>query len=265
MMTTTILQKILKEKENYVHQLMEERLPVFKRDIKKPSLFKLLNQSKQLEVIAEIKRASPSKGLIQGSVDPARQALLYQNAGAACISVLTDTPFFKGSFEDLVAVANTVDISILCKDFIIHKIQIDFAKSAGATVVLLIVAALSREKLKELFTYAIASGLEVLVEVHDVQELQVALQLNAQLIGVNNRDLHSFQVDLTRTAELANHFPFDEEHILISESGISNAEDANQVARYGAGAVLVGEALMRSDDVQQTLRSLHVDREVSIL
>ena len=261
-MTTTILQKILKEKETYILQMMEEQPPMLKRDRKKPSLFKLLNESKQLQVIAEIKRASPSKGLIHGTVDPAHQALLYQMAGAACISVLTDTPFFKGSFEDLVAVANTVDIPILCKDFIIHKIQIDFAKSAGATVVLLIVAALSREKLKELFTYAIASGLEVLVEVHNIHELQIALQLDAQLIGVNNRDLHSFQVDLTHTAELANHFPFHEERILISESGISRAEDAKEVARYGAGAVLVGEALMRSHDVQQTLRSLQVGREV---
>lgn len=263
-MKTTILQNILKEKEGYVNQLTNESLPVFKRDIKRPSLFKLLNKNKQLQVIAEIKRASPSKGLIHGSVDPVHQALHYQKAGAACISVLTDTPFFKGSFKDLTAVAKTVHIPILCKDFIIHKIQIDFAKSAGATVVLLIVAALSKEKLKELFTYAIESGLEVLVEVHDVEELQVALRLDAQLIGINNRDLHSFQVDLTKTADLASYFPFHEDRVLISESGISNAENAKQVARYGAGAVLVGEALMRTGDIQQTLRSLQVDREVII-
>ena len=264
-MTTTILQKILKEKESYVTQLMSERLPELKREMKRPSLFKLISSSKQLQVIAEIKRASPSKGLIQGTVDPAFQASLYQKAGAACISVLTDTPFFKGSYEDLAAVANAVDIPILCKDFIIHEIQIDFAKNSGATVVLLIVAALSKEKLKELYTYAVANDLEVLVEVHDVQELQVALQLNAKLIGVNNRDLHSFQVDLTKTAELASHFPFHEDRVLISESGISSAKDAKQVASYGAGAVLVGEALMRSSEVHKAIRSLQVDREVIVL
>ncbi|MER2010436.1 MAG: indole-3-glycerol phosphate synthase TrpC, partial [Psychrobacillus sp.] len=168
---TTMLEKILKEKESYVNQLMQKKMPISKNDIKRSSLFDLLYKNKQLQVIAEIKRASPSKGLIQGTVDPAHQARLYQKAGAACISVLTDTPFFKGSYEDLAAVANTVDLPILCKDFIIHEIQIDFAKSAGASVILLIVAALSKEKLKDLYAYAVSNGLEVLVEVHNAQEL----------------------------------------------------------------------------------------------
>lgn len=262
---TTMLEKILKEKESYVNQLMQKKLPISKNDIKRSSLFDLLYKNKQLQVIAEIKRASPSKGLIQGTVDPAHQALVYQKAGAACISVLTDTPFFKGSYEDLAAVANTVDLPILCKDFIIHEIQIDFAKSAGASVILLIVAALSKEKLKELYTYAIENGLEVLVEVHNAQELDVALQLNAKLIGVNNRDLHSFEVHLTNTAELAKHFPFQERRVLISESGIWTTEDAKRVAGYGASAALVGEALMRSGELQESIRSLQVERKVVIL
>ncbi|NME05368.1 indole-3-glycerol phosphate synthase TrpC [Psychrobacillus sp. BL-248-WT-3] len=263
---TTILEKILKEKESYVNQfLMQKKLPISKKDIKRSSLFELLYKNKQLQVIAEIKRASPSKGLIQGMVDPAHQALLYQKSGAACISVLTDTPFFQGSFEDLMTVADTVDIPILCKDFIIHEIQIDFAKSAGASVILLIVAALSKEKLKDLYAYAVSNGLEVLVEVHNAQELDVALQLDAKLIGVNNRDLHSFEVHLTNTAELAKHFPFQERRVLISESGIWTTEDAKRVAGYGASAVLVGEALMRSGEVQQSIRSLQVEREVVVL
>ena len=262
---TTILEKILKEKESYVNQLMQKKLPISKKDSKRSSLFELLYKNKQLQVIAEIKRASPSKGLIQGMVDPAHQALLYQKSGAACISVLTDTPFFQGSFEDLMTVADTVDIPILCKDFIIHEIQIDFAKSAGASVILLIVAALSKEKLKDLYAYAVSNGLEVLVEVHNAQELDVALQLDAKLIGVNNRDLHSFEVHLTNTAELAKHFPFQERRVLISESGIWTTEDAKRVAGYGASAVLVGEALMRSGEVQQSIRSLQVEREVVVL
>ena len=262
---TTILEKILKEKESFVNQLMQKKLPISKKDIKRSSLFELLYKNKQLQVIAEIKRASPSKGLIQGMVDPAHQALLYQKSGAACISVLTDTPFFQGSFEDLMTVADTVDIPILCKDFIIHEIQIDFAKSAGASVILLIVAALSKEKLKNLYAYAVSNGLEVLVEVHNAQELDVALQLDAKLIGVNNRDLHSFEVHLTNTAELAKHFPFQERRVLISESGIWTTEDAKRVAGYGASAVLVGEALMRSGEVQQSIRSLQVEREVVVL
>ncbi len=262
---TTILEKILKEKESYVNQLMQKKLPISKKDSKRSSLFELLYKNKQLQVIAEIKRASPSKGLIQGMVDPAHQALLYQKSGAACISVLTDTPFFQGSFEDLMTVADTVDIPILCKDFIIHEIQIDFAKSAGASVILLIVAALSKEKLKDLYAYAVSNGLEVLVEVHNAQELDVALQLDAKLIGVNNRDLHSFEVHLTNTAELAERFPFQERRVLISESGIWTSEDAKRVAGYGASAVLVGEALMRSGEVQQSIRSLQVEREVVVL
>ncbi|MCM3357258.1 indole-3-glycerol phosphate synthase TrpC [Psychrobacillus sp. MER TA 171] len=262
---TTILEKILKEKESYVNQLMQKKLPISKKDSKRSSLFELLYKNKQLQVIAEIKRASPSKGLIQGMVDPAHQALLYQKSGAACISVLTDTPFFQGSFEDLMTVADTIDIPILCKDFIIHEIQIDFAKSAGASIILLIVAALSKEKLKDLYAYAVSNGLEVLVEVHNAQELDVALQLDAKLIGVNNRDLHSFEVHLTNTAELAKHFPFQERRVLISESGIWTTEDAKRVAGYGASAVLVGEALMRSGEVQQSIRSLQVEREVVVL
>lgn len=261
---TTILDKILKEKETLINQMIHETIPVCKKRLKRPSLFDRLVQNNKLQVIAEIKRASPSKGLIQGKVDPAKQALVYQEAGAAGISVLTDSPFFQGSFKDLQAVAETVNLPILCKDFIIHKVQIDFAKSAGASVVLLIVAALSKEKIIELYTYAIANGLEVLVEVHNIQELEVALQLDTKLIGVNNRDLRTFQVDLSHTGELASNFPFNEGRVLISESGICNNVDAIQVAKYGASAVLVGEALMRSDDPYKTFRTLQVEREVMV-
>ncbi|MFZ0579192.1 MAG: indole-3-glycerol phosphate synthase TrpC [Psychrobacillus psychrotolerans] len=259
---TTILDKILAAKKGQVEQMLLRSIPDQLEIITRPSLFEALYQTEKLQVISEIKRASPSKGLIAEGIIPADQASKYANAGAACISVLTDTPFFQGTFDDLAEVASTVSIPILCKDFIIHPIQIDHAKHAGASVILLIVAALKQEKLLSLYEYTVSKGLEVLVEVHDSVELDRALQLDAKLIGVNNRDLRTFQVDLSRTAEIAANFPFEEKRVLISESGIWNAMDASKVANYGASAVLVGESLMRSGDVQNALQSLQVQREV---
>ena len=260
----TILDKILDDKKGQIQELLRHTIPEQANSSIRPSLFDSLYQSESLQIISEIKRASPSKGLIAEGVNPAEQASQYAEAGAACISVLTDTPFFQGTFDDLAIVARTVSIPILCKDFIIHPIQIDYAKQAGASVVLLIVAALEQEKLSTLYKYALGKGLEVLVEVHDSLELDRALQLDAKLIGVNNRDLRTFQVDLSRTAEIAAIFPFGEERVLISESGIWDSADAIKVASYGASAVLVGESLMRSGDVENALRSLQVKREAFI-
>ncbi|RLQ90745.1 indole-3-glycerol phosphate synthase TrpC [Planomicrobium sp. Y74] len=199
-------------------------------------------------VIAEIKRASPSKGDIRLDVDVAAQAKLYEQAGAAAISVLTDKSYFKGSIEDLENVAQLVSVPVLCKDFIVDEIQIDRAKGAGATIILLIVAALGQEELERLFLYAQAQELEVLVEVHDPAELQVAVDLGAELIGVNNRNLKTFEVSLQQTAEIAEHFPADSNSLLISESGIFTERDAAFAFGKGAAGILVGEALMRSED-----------------
>lgn len=199
-------------------------------------------------VISEIKRASPSKGDISIKVDVLEQAKKYEAAGAAAISVLTDETYFKGSIEDLRKVAEAVSIPVLCKDFMISEIQIDRAKEAGATIILLIVAALEKEELQRLFGYAAMLGLEVLVEVHDEEELAAALDLGAELIGINNRNLKTFQVSLERTAELAEQFPADGNRLLISESGLHTKEDAAFVFGHGASGILVGEALMRADD-----------------
>ena len=257
----TILDKILQTKRLEVKQLlMEERVVSCETMPKRPSLFELLKESNRLEVLSEIKRASPSKGLIADQMDPVEQAKAYENAGAACISVLTDSTFFKGSMDDLAAVAEAVQIPLLCKDFIIHEVQIDRAKEAGASVILLIVAALDITTLERLHDYASNQGLEVLVEVHDAKELETALSINAKLIGVNNRDLRTFDVDLARTEEIAKHFPFNENHVFISESGIMNAEDAKRAAAAGASAILVGESLMRSASVEDSLRSLQVQK-----
>lgn len=254
----TILDKILHEKRFEVERLLAEEVSVVKNDVTRPSLFGKLVGASQLQVIAEMKRASPSKGMIAEGADPVAQATAYAKAGAACISVLTDGPFFKGSFADLAAVADAVDTPLLCKDFIIHKVQIDKAKSAGASVILLIVSALTDEELAEFHTYAITAGLEVLVEVHDALELERALKIDAKLIGVNNRDLRTFEVDLNRTEEIAAIFPFGENHVLISESGITGKQDAVRVSRAGASAILVGESLMRSGTVKEAIESMQV-------
>ncbi len=253
----TILDDILKVKYKEVQQMQNVQLNV-DLNVERPSLFERLKNTEHLQVIAEMKRASPSKGMIKEGANPVQQARAYEQAGAACISVLTDEQFFKGSFDDLKAVANAVQTPLLCKDFMVDEKQIDRAKMSGASVVLLIVAALDDETLKRLHVYAVSLGLEVLVEVHDVHELKRALQINAKLIGVNNRDLKTFTVDLKRTEEIAAAFPFDENHVLISESGIVDHVDAQQVASVGARAILVGETLMRSESVERALQSLQV-------
>ncbi|MFM9533019.1 indole-3-glycerol phosphate synthase TrpC [Lysinibacillus sp. IITD104] len=257
-----ILNKILQQKKIEVGALLEQPDPLANfTDTPRRSLIESLRQAHTLQVIAEMKRASPSKGLIAGGADPVAQAQIYARAGAAAISVLTDKEFFKGSFEDLAAVAGAVDTPLLCKDFMIDRVQIRFAKAAGASIILLIVAALTDDALRDLYSYATGLGLEVLVEVHDSEELARALAVDAKLIGVNNRDLRTFEVSLERTKEIANTFPFDENRVLISESGIWTREDAKQVASMGVSGVLVGEALMRSGDAGQALRDLKVSKE----
>ena len=258
----TILTKILQVKQHEVAHLLSQ--PTSNKStltaVDKPSLFESLDNANHLHVIAEIKRASPSKGVIEGNVNPVHQAVAYEQAGAAAISVLTDQQFFNGTMQDLQAVSAAVSLPVLCKDFIIHQAQIDRAKEYGASVILLIVAAMDQETLQQLFDYATCLDLEVLVEVHDLEELQHALSIGAQLIGVNNRNLKTFDVDLTKTKEIAAHFPFHEKRVLISESGIVSTSDASYIAQFGASAILVGETLMRSEHVEKTLHSLRVKR-----
>lgn len=254
----TILDKIIEQKKTELPGLLATAPSFSTIEKVRPSLYETLIQSNSLQVISEMKRASPSKGDIATHVDPVEQALQYEEAGAACISVLTEQAFFKGSYADLNAVANAVNIPVLCKDFIIHEVQIDYAKAAGASVILLIVAALTDEQLKALHSYATGLQLEVLVEVHDVEELQRALLLDAKIIGVNNRNLKTFEVSLATTAEIAEHFS-SSSIAFISESGIFNSEDAQIVANAGAKGILVGEALMRSGDVKNSLKTLQID------
>lgn len=256
-----ILNKILEQKKIEVGALLEQPDPLANFTEKlRLSLFERLRKADTLQVISEMKRASPSKGLIAEGADPVAQAKTYAEAGAAAISVLTDKTFFKGSFDDLAAVANAVQTPLLCKDFMIDRVQIRFAKASGASIILLIVAALTDEALRDLYSYATGLNLEVLVEVHDLEELERAIAVGAKLIGVNNRDLRTFEVSLERTREIAEAFPFEEEKVLISESGIWTQEDAKAVAAMGASGVLVGESLMRSGDVGTALKSLQVNK-----
>jgi indole-3-glycerol phosphate synthase len=190
-------------------------------------------------------------------VDPISQAKAYESLGAAAISVLTDKPFFNGSMDDLRAVREAVDLPILCKDFMIDKVQIDHAKAAGANIILLIVAALDHEKLTSLYTYAKELDLEVLVEVHNEDEMERALNLDAKIIGINNRDLKTFEVDLGATEALAA-MVMDPEIILVSESGIRTGADVVQVESAGASVILVGETFMRSDNLPATFEDLRV-------
>lgn len=209
-------------------------------------------------IIAEIKRASPSKGIINEHVDPVKQAVLYEKSGVQAISVLTDEQFFKGSIDDLIAVRRAVNLPILCKDFIIDEVQIDRAYAAGANIILLIAAALDNESLNRLNKHALSYNLEVLFEVHDLNELDRVLPLNPSLLGINNRNLKTFEVDLDTTNRLKTKIN-DENIILISESGIETPEDVKTLAKSGAQSILIGETLMRSDDVSQTIKNLQID------
>lgn len=252
----TILNKILIEKEKEVRALKNrtfntssfKNIPTFREQIKK---------STKMNIIAEIKRSSPSKGPIQMNIDPISQAKEYESLGAAAISVLTDQPFFNGTMEDLRAVREVVNLPILCKDFIIDPIQIDQAKASGANIILLIVAALDDAKLTNLYQYAKHLDLEVLVEVHNEDEMERALQLGAQMIGINNRDLKTFEVDLETTRNLSS-MMMDPGKILISESGIQTKNDVINVANAGAQVVLIGETFMRSNNLQATFNDLMI-------
>lgn len=204
-------------------------------------------------IIAEIKRASPSKGVIRAELDVAERAQVYERAGATMISVLTDTTYFNGSFDDLRQVADAVDIPVLCKDFIIDERQLDRAKAAGASAALLIVAALHPTRLHALKQHARLIGLDVLVEVHDEAELQTALELEDVLIGINNRNLKTFDVSLETSIELMKRYP---NVSFVSESGVSTGEAASRLRDAGAKAILVGEALMRQDDPTALIEEL---------
>lgn len=207
-----------------------------------------------LSVIAEVKRASPSKGVIRADFHPAEIAKAYEAAGADALSVLTEEAYFQGSSGYLKEIRNVVSVPVLRKDFIIDPYQIYEARAIGADAVLLIAALLDADTLKEFVKTARSVGLACLMEAHNEAELSNALEAGGEIIGINNRDLKTFRVDLGVTARLARMVP--EGAVLVSESGVRNRADAKALREAGADAVLVGETLMRSADVGKTLREL---------
>lgn len=205
-------------------------------------------------VIAELKKASPSKGMIRADFDPAAIALSYANAGAACLSVLTDEKFFQGHDQFLVTARSATQLPVLRKDFIVDPYQIVEARVLGADCILLIVAALEPQVLHDYYEQAQVLGMDVLLEVHDFKELEQALELKPTLVGINNRDLKTFDTNLATTYALLPHIPSDV--IVVTESGINERSQVAAMRERGVNAFLVGEAFMRAVDPGRALRHL---------
>ncbi len=207
-----------------------------------------------LRLIAEVKKASPSKGIIRADFQPVEIAKCYARAGADCLSVLTDQNYFQGSLQYLKQIREAVDLPLLRKDFIIDEHQIYEARAAGADAVLLIAECLSPDQMLKLYRCIRDLGMHALIELYDPKNLEHVLSTGTPLIGVNNRDLHTFKVDLGHTVQLKSQIPPD--RLLVSESGIGCHADVQALEQAGVAAMLVGESLMRQPDIEQAVRKL---------
>ncbi len=237
-----------------------ERVPVAKLEAIVSGLpptrgfrFALLKES-EVGIIAEVKKASPSAGVLRADFDPVAIATIYSDHGAACLSVLTDETYFQGKLEYLGQIREAVPVPLLRKDFIIDRYQLLEARAAGADAVLLIAEILPGRRLAELHDHATKLGLDVLVELHDAEQLPRVLDCGAKLVGINNRDLRTFEVRLSHTLELMPKIPTGV--AVVSESGIRSAEDVRVLRNAGVRAILVGESLMKSPDIGAALDAL---------
>ncbi|MCG8312986.1 MAG: indole-3-glycerol phosphate synthase TrpC [Pseudomonadales bacterium] len=260
--TPTVLKKIVDRKFEEIKERRaehsEQRLLEVAQSADKPRGFVAAMEAKLSQaipaVIAEVKKASPSKGVIRADFDPVAIARSYDSAGAACMSVLTDRDFFQGHEDYLMAARNACSLPVIRKDFIVDTYQIAEARAINADCILLIVACLEDRQMKDLADCAVELGMDVLVEVHDGNELERALKLDTRLIGINNRNLHNFETSLNTTYSLISQVPND--RIIVTESGIHNAEDVKSMQNHGVNSFLVGEAFMREQDPGQSLKSL---------
>ncbi len=251
----TILEKITQFKRQEVAKQKRTGLSVPDWDPgPKRGFRQALVEHKAISLIAEVKKASPSKGLLCPDFDPAAIARDYEQAGAAAVSVLTDAEFFQGSLDYLQLLRKTITLPLLRKDFIIDHFQVDQANVYGADAILLIVAILDPVLMQELMAHAQENGLDCLVEVHDEMEAELALKAGADLLGVNNRNLKDFSVSLDTTFRVRNAVP--EDVPLVSESGISTAQQIKRLEEHGICAVLIGESLVTAHDRQAKLREL---------
>ncbi len=248
-----ILDTIVARKYEEVAALKQRGLPVLDRPVAPPRGFlRALIEAPSVAIIAEAKKASPSKGVIQPDFDPVRIARNYRDGGAHCLSVLTDVDFFQGSLSYIPLVREAVALPVLRKDFIIDPLQIEEAGAVGADAILLIAAILDVDQLRDFRLQAESLGMDVLVEVHDERELDDALQAESRLIGINNRNLNDFSVSLETTFRLLPRIP--QGIPVVSESGIASAADMHRLREAGVKAALIGESLMRAGRQDQLLR-----------
>ncbi|MES2307819.1 MAG: indole-3-glycerol phosphate synthase TrpC [Verrucomicrobiota bacterium] len=231
----------------------ELRKRALKRNDFRPFRQNLL-QNGPITLIAEVKKASPSAGIIAGNFNPISQAREYERGGAHCLSILTDEKYFQGHLSFLRDIRDQVDIPLLRKDFTVHELQVYESVVAGADAILLIVAALDDETLTRLYELAKTLQLDVLVEVHNLEEMDRALDLGSDMIGINNRNLKTFEVDLKTTEELAPEIPNDV--LAVSESGIKTGDDVRFLRDQGINSILVGETLMRAKNVNEMIKEL---------
>lgn len=254
-----ILDKIISHKLKEL-QLEQEKVPLSKLKSKLDNLpltkdFKTeIAQSNGINLIAEVKKKSPSKGIIREDFDPIDIAEIYNENGASAISVLTDVKFFDGRLDYLSSIQKVVDIPLLRKDFTIDEYHIYQARVAGADAILLIVAALTQLQLKEFQEIAATLSMASLVEVHTKTELEIALDSGAEIIGINNRDLKTFNTDIATTFKLLDYIPSDK--VVVSESGIYTRADVDSLEEAGVNAILVGESLMRSSNIGDKVQEL---------
>jgi len=251
-----ILDEIIAYKEEFVKNSKKsapflELVKKIEKNFREPR-FKEKIKNGPVKLIAEIKKASPSKGIMKEDFDPASIASFYKQGGAGCLSVLTDEKFFQGKLEDLDVVISSVDLPVLRKDFIINEYQIYESKAHGADAILLIAAALKASEMKDMLSTAKENGLDVLVEVHNRDELVLSLDCGAEIIGINTRNLKDFTIDLKILKELAEKIPPGK--LRVSESGIRTIKDLDFLRGLGFNAVLIGEALMSAQDIAKATR-----------